>query len=173
MVFSITDIIIVVVILFLAMKGLITGFAKEFFYTVGIVGGIYTASHFSYSTAEIIKSKLFPTVSITTLKFIAFIVILAVVWWSILAIGKFIDSTREDGISLASSIGGYITALFKYFIVISLILFVLMQIPSIRSKNFGKSIVSSKIYPYMKNSASWILNGSRVIAKQDSTTVVK
>ena len=164
------DIVIVVVILFLAMKGVITGFAKELFSTAGMAGGIYAASHFSYSVAEMMKSRLFHTASTTTLKFVAFIVILAVVWWSISAVGKFLDSKGERELSYISRIGGYTTALFKYFIVISLILFVMMQTPSLRSKSFGKSVVSSKIYPYMKMSASWLLNGSRVVAKRDSTT---
>lgn len=163
------DIIIVVVILFLAIKGVITGFAKEIVSILGIVGGIYSASHFSYNMAEMMKSKLFATASITTLKFVAFIIILAVVWWSISVVGKFLDR-GEQRLYFISRIGGYIIAIFKYFIVISLILFVMMQTPSLKHKSFGKSIVSSKIYPYMKKSASWLLNANKVAVKSSNTT---
>ena len=155
------DTVIAVVILFLALKGVLVGFAKEFFSTAGIVGGIFAASHFADDTAEMMKSHLFNTAAHTTLKFAAFIIILAVVWWSVSSIGKLIDSRRGDsGLSTASKAGGYITALFKYFVVVSLILFVIMQTPSLQKKSIGRSISSSKIYPLMAKSASWLLNAN-------------
>ncbi len=166
--FTTADIIITIIILFLALKGVIAGFTKEFFSTAGIVGGIFTASHFAGSVAKLIQSNLVQNSSYTTLRFIAFIAILAIVWWSISTIGKFIDNKSSYKISTVSMAGGYLVGALKYFIVISLILFVILQTPSIRAKNFGKSISSSKIYPLMTKCAVWLLNGDALTVKKSS-----
>ena len=166
MVLTTADTVIAVVILFLALKGVLVGFGKEFFSTAGIVGGIFAASHFADDASEIMKSHLFETAAQTTLKFAAFVIILAVVWWSISSIGKLIERNRGDsGLSAASKTGGYIIALLKYFVVVSLILFVMMQTPSLQKKSIGKSITSSKMYPLMAKSASWLLNADTARVK--------
>lgn len=164
MVFTVADIVILFLILFLALKGVVSGFIREFFSTLGMVGGIYLASHYSMSLAKILNHQLL-YISVVTLKFVAFIIILALFWWSCSLIGKLLDRAQ---VSIASRVGGYIVAIFKYFIVISLIIFVLMQTASIRNRSFGKAIVSSKIYPVMKSSALWLLDGYKLTMHKSS-----
>ena len=160
MTFTSADVIIIIVILFLALKGIISGGIREFFSTFGVLGGIYISSHFADTFASFLKSNIFHTASHATLKFVSFIILLATIWWLISFVGKLIVSNKEIETNLLSQVLGYFIALIKYFAIISLILFVLMQSSSIKHKRFGKAISHSMLYPYMQSSGKWLLNAN-------------
>jgi len=157
------DIAIVGVILFLSFKGLIGGFVRELFSALGVLIGIYSASHFSEKLSIVMHDRVLETASLSTLKAVSFIIILSGVWWVISIVGKLVLSTiNSDSPTLISRVGGYIITVGKYFMIFSLIVYVLMHSPVIKKKSFGKKIVSASIYPYMSEVGGWLLNAPKI-----------
>ena len=154
------DIIIIVAILFLALKGIISQGVREFFSTLGILGAIFISSHLANTFALFLKSNLFDKASYATLKFVSFIILLATIWWLISFIGKLVVAKIELDDGPLLKISGYIIAIIKYFAIISLILFVLMQSSTIKHKRFGKALSHSLLYPYMQSSGEWLLGAN-------------
>jgi len=155
------DIVIVGLILFLSLKGLMGGFIREFFSAFGVLAGVYIASHFAKSLAILIHNTLLKSLSLATLNLIAFIVILSVVWWLISMLGKFVTPMEGEELSLIDRVGGYIVTVIKYFMIFSLIIYVLMHSPVIKRKSIFKKIESSSVYPYMNRVGGWLLNNPK------------
>jgi len=155
------DIVIIGLILFLSLKGLIGGFIREFFSAFGVLLGIYSASHFSKSLAIFIHNTLLKSLSLATINLIAFIVILSIVWWLISMIGKFVTPTMGEELSLVDRVGGYIVTVVKYFVIFSLIIYVMMHSPVIKRKSIFKKIETSSVYPYMSRVGGWLLNNPK------------
>ena len=59
------------VVLLLGLKGLLNGFSKEVFGLIGIVGGVFVASHLGGVIGKFISDYLFHFESATAINFLA------------------------------------------------------------------------------------------------------
>lgn len=142
------DIIIIAIIIILAFKGLFTGFIRELFSIIGIVGGVIVASRFHTGFGEWINSFL-KLKSQTILDLIGFMIILGAIWILSLILAevavrfiKFIKLGKLDRIL------GVIVAGLKIFLITSIILFTFSKI-NFLSNFTGKLQDSSFCYPIM------------------------
>lgn len=150
------DIIIVAIVVILALKGLFTGFIREVFSAIGIIGGVIIASRFNVSFGEWINSFL-KLESQTILNLTGFMVILGAIWILSLILAevvvrfaKFIKLGKLDRIL------GVIVAGLKIFLIISIILFTFSKINFL--SNFTNKLQDSSFcYPIMIKVGSLIV----------------
>jgi len=156
--FNALDITITVLVFLMAIKGLMNGFAREFFGFLGLIGGIFIASRAAEPIARQIDSRIFHLENFAALELIGFLAVLATVWFITSSIGNLYLSTSRDKPS--SSIGmafGFVTAGTKYFLIFSLIVSALFRSPLLQ-ENMAKSIKKSQLYPVLDRVGSTIIN---------------
>ena len=85
--FSYFDIVVIVLVLLLGLKGILNGFFKEFFGLLGIIGGIFVASRVAKSVGEILSNAIFKFESSSAINFSGFLVTLAAFWLLMVTVG--------------------------------------------------------------------------------------
>ncbi len=172
--FHTVDIVIAVLVLFLAIKGLINGFSKELLSFIAIVGGIALAANFNTTVVNLINEQhIIPTISQSYSKIIGFVVIIVAVWIIISIISSIIDRFGSDTISPISRIFGYIVSATRYFVIFALIVFGMNQ--SEFFKNETKKLkTDTKLFVPMTKIGATILNIdlNRTVEDNNSSTVV-
>jgi len=152
------DIIVIALILLLSIKGLISGFTKELFSAIGLIGGIFMASYFHKDVAEYIYTNLTDAVSIKVLNLLSLIVIFALFFTIVNYLGKgFALIGSDDYISATSRFAGMIIKMLTLFFVFSLIVYAFSSRPQVTEK-FKDTLESSKLYPLLKSTGAAILN---------------
>jgi len=152
------DIIVIALILLLSIKGLINGFIKELFGAIGLIGGIFVASYYNTAVAEYIHTNITDAISIKVLNLLSLIIIFALFWGIISAIGKGVNHlSSNDYISATSRLGGMLVKMVKLFFIFSLIVYAFSTKPQVQ-KDFKNIIESSKLFPLLQNAGSAILN---------------
>lgn len=152
------DVIIASIIFILGLKGFINGVIKEFFGLLGLIGGVYIASRMSDEAALFIKANFFQMENVAALKLIGFIAILASLWLISIAIGGlFSKLTYASGLGFINRLLGFIVGGGKYFLIFALIITALSNITLVRD-NLEKYVDDSILYPYLKESGSFLIN---------------
>lgn len=142
------DIIVLVVIAVLSIKGLQNGLIHELISIVGIILGIYLAASFYTSLGEFFGDNLNITNN-AVMEVIGFILILSIVWIVSVAIGSILSKFFSFGaFTILNYFGGFIFAFLKYAVILSVIVYTLAQL------SFLKTYVNSTIsktysYPYL------------------------
>ncbi len=156
--FHTVDIIIAVLILFLAIKGLINGFSKELLNFITIVGGIALAANFNTTAVKFINEQhIVPTIADSYAKIVGFIIIIVAVWIIISVISSIINKFSSPTISPISRIFGYIISAVRYFVIFALIIFGINQ--SDFFKNEAKKLkTETKLFVPMTEIGATILN---------------
>jgi membrane protein required for colicin V production len=160
------DIVVVVLIAVMALKGYLNGALREFFSFSGVIGGVYAASHSASYIARMltpyIKESLSGGVNPAVVKLIAFVSVLALVWGGISMIGRALERGEQGRLpSHLSRFGGYLLGAVKYFLIVSLIVTAIVQTPSVRKKSLGRAIVQSRLYPYFHSAGVVLMNISK------------
>ena len=155
---NIFDIVVLVLILLLSIKGLLNGFTKELFSAIGLIGGIFAASYFSGIVAQYAHDNFLNSLSMPLLSLIAKIVIFVVVWFVASLIGKglYLISDSEFT-STTSRLAGMFVKMVTLFLIFSIIAFVSSTKPQI-SERFKDTLSQSKLYPLLKDAGAMILN---------------
>ena len=178
---NIYDLVVVALILLLSIKGLISGFTKELFSAIGLIGGLYTATYFNDKVASYIHSNISADISVPLLTVIATVVIFIGVWYIASLIGKgFFLIGDGEFISITSRLAGMLIKMVALFFIFALITFALSKKPQVAQK-FKDTLDSSKLYPLLKNTGAAILNFStnsitsltEVNASKESNSSVK
>ena len=151
------DAVVIGLILLLSIKGLLSGFLKEFFNSLALIGGLFVASMYKSEVAQYAKEYLNLDLSKNLLELISLIVIFLVAFLVVKAIFKIIDSFLNEDISLISRLLGMIIKMFTLFFVFSLIVYGLSSKPQVTDK-FKDTLNSSKLYPLLKDTGATILN---------------
>ena len=152
------DITLLILILLLGIKGMINGFIPEFFGFAGLIGGVFAASRLAQPVADFIHTKMQIPLSIPTVKLIAFLTVLAIVWMLVSFIGNIIASlTSSFETSFGSRIIGFALAAGKYFLIFSLIVTALFHTP-LAKENFSGLIKKSRLYPILDKTGAWLIN---------------
>lgn len=152
------DIIIAVIVLLLGMKGFIQGFIKEFFGLLGLVLGVYLASHFAQNAATFIDQNIFKHENIALLKLIGFMAILSIVWVGVTTVGSAIATLKgSEGQHIVGRILGFIAGTARYFLIFALIVTALSNVSLVKD-NLEKHLDDSTLYPSLKKVGSFLIN---------------
>jgi len=157
---NIVDIVVVVLILLLSIKGLISGFTKELFSAIGLIGGLFAATYFNTQVAQMIHDQVAGAVSMDLLKLIATVVIFVAVWYIANLIGKGLALLGDsEFLSTTSRLGGMLIKMLALFFIFSLITFALSTKPQV-AERFKDTLEKSKLYPLLRDTGAYILHMS-------------
>jgi len=145
------------VILLLGLKGLLNGFFKELFGTIGIIGGIYVGSRYATETGAFLSDKLFHFENSAVITFTGFLATLAVFWIVMALVGGFFTKlTSMTGLNTADKIMGFILATTKIFLILSVTVYALSNIKIIQS-TIGETMQNSILYPVLKQAGQIVV----------------
>ncbi len=170
--FNYFDITIGAIVLILGIKGFMSGFIKEVFGLVGLVGGVYLASRLSDDAATFIDSNFIHIANANLLKLLGFLAILVVVWLGATILGSiFSKLTSISGLGFINRLLGFIAGGGKYFIIFALIATALSNVTLVKD-NIGKYIDNSILYPYLLKTGSSIIHlDPKVLGLEESSSI--
>jgi membrane protein required for colicin V production len=161
--FNLFDVGVIGLILLLSIKGLLSGFIKELFNAIGLIGGLFIASYYKKLLATYLHDNFLGTLSMPLLELISLLVIFLAIFIVAKLIYKLIESlSSADYLSGASRLGGMLVKMITLFFVFSLIVFGLSSKPQVVNK-FKNTLDSSRLYPLLKSSGALILNTSNEV----------
>ena len=168
---NIFDIVTLLLITLLGLKGLFRGFIKEVFALIGIVGGIFVASRLAKEVGMIIGG-LFKITNESTILFIGFLTSVIVFWGLVYLLGILVSKMFSlSGLGILDRILGVIFGAGKIFLIFAIIFYALSKVDAI--KNAIKSKVgNSFMYPiFVDTGAAIIKMDTSAIAKKLETKV--
>lgn len=151
------DIIIVGLILFLSLKGIVTGFTKELFNFIGLVGGIALASRVNIEVGEFLSQNIFPLDNEPSLKLVGFVATLLAVWLVFTVISSIFESASSEEIGFFSRTLGYLLTIARYIAIFSIIIVGIGQSDYL-SEKLSKHYEKSQLFPILKNIGTELLN---------------
>lgn len=142
------DIIIALMVVILALKGLFTGLIREVCSVIGIIGGVLLASRFSEILGNALNS-LIKLESQTLINLIGFVVILGAIWIVSLVLAEIlIRFIKFIKLGVFDRILGVFVAGIKIFLILSIVFFTFSKINFLSSWTH-KLRDTSVIYPFM------------------------
>jgi membrane protein required for colicin V production len=169
---NIFDIVVLVLIFFLGLKGLFRGFIKELFGIAGIVGGVYVASRLSEDVASFI-TPIFSIQSESLAILIGFVLTLALIWVVIYIVGMGVSKATElSGLGIVDRILGFIFGAGKIFLIFSIIAYSLSSVKAIEDKLKSKT-KNSIMFPILKDAGSYIIKLDTTKITNNVTNKVK
>ena len=169
--FNYFDITIGAIVLLLGIKGFMNGFIKEVFGLVGLVGGVYLASHLSGTASTFIDTNFMHVENSALLQLLGFLAILTIVWLGATILGSvFSKLTSISGLGFVNRLLGFIAGGGKYFIIFALIVTALSNVTLVKD-NLEKHVKNSILYPYLlKTGASIIQLDPKALGLAQSST---
>ncbi|WP_295056266.1 CvpA family protein [Sulfuricurvum sp.] len=146
------------VVLLLGLKGLLNGFSKEVFGLVGIVGGVFVASHLGGIIGKFLSDFLFHFESTTAINLVGFIFALGIFWLLMVAMGTgFKKLSTLSGLGPLDRVLGFFMGSSKFFFIVSIIVYALFSVTAIR-ENFEGKMADSFFYKPMFATGDFILH---------------
>ncbi|MDD3475395.1 MAG: CvpA family protein [Sulfurimonas sp.] len=172
--FSYFDIIVIILVLFLGLKGILNGFFKEIFGLIGIIGGIFIASRVGDSVGKIINDSVLKFQNDAAISFTGFLVTLALFWLFMIAIGLiFKKLSSVSGLGIFDKILGFIFSASKFFLIASVILYATYNIKAMRA-NLDSMMQNSVLFPILVNTGGFIMKLDPIeISDELNTTIEK
>lgn len=171
--FNMFDAIVIGLIILLSIKGLLSGFTKELFNAIGLIGGLFVASYYKKDLAQYAHSNFLDSLSMPLLELLSLLIIFIAVFIIAKVIYKIIESlSNKEYISGASRLGGMLIKMLTLFFVFSLIIFGLSSKPQVVGK-FKDTLQKSKLYSLLRDSGSAILNAPNSINRDNTTPKTK
>lgn len=154
---NIFDLIMVAIIVILGLKGLMSGFFKEAFGLIGIVGGVYFGSRYGADAGTWISQNIFHLENPNTLALVGFIAVLMAFWIAMILAGRIVGSMLElSGLSGVDKLLGFVFGAGKIFVIASIIVYALMNITIVKT-NLSKYTANSFMIPIFQEVGSAIL----------------
>ncbi|MDX4069979.1 colicin V synthesis protein [Aliarcobacter skirrowii] len=177
------DIVIILITLFLGLKGLFKGFIKEVFGLLGIVGAIFIASRISLEVGNVVASIL-NIENESTIKLLGFIISVIAIWFVIYSLGIIVSKIfSASGLGIFDRVLGFVFGAAKVFLIFSIIAYAINSIDSFKKsidENFSNSIVmphlisvGSYIMKLDTNSIKEQLNEGTKEIQEDISTVIE
>ena len=177
------DIVIILITLFLGLKGLFKGFIKEVFGLLGIVGAIFIASRISLEVGNVVASVL-NIENESTIKLLGFIISVIAIWFVIYSLGIIVSKIfNASGLGIFDRVLGFVFGAAKVFLIFSIIAYAINSIDSFKKsidENFSNSIVmphlisvGSYIMKLDTNSIKEQLNEGTKEIQEDISTVIE
>jgi len=151
------DIIIVGLILFLSLKGIVTGFTKELFNFIGLIGGVALASRVNVEVGTFLSENVFPLNNEPSLKLVGFVATLLGVWLIFTMVSSIINGFLSDDIGIFSRILGYLLTIARYIAIFAIIIVGIQQSEFI-SKKLSGHYENSQLFPILNDIGIQILN---------------
>ncbi|MDD2368217.1 MAG: CvpA family protein [Sulfuricurvum sp.] len=146
------------VILLLGLKGLLNGFSKEVFGMVGIVGGVYVASHIGGYIGKFLSDNLFHFETSTAVNLVGFVFALGIFWLLMVALGAgFKKLSSLSGLGPIDRVLGFLVGSSKFFFILSIIVYALFSVTAIK-ENFEPKMANSFFYKPMFATGDFILH---------------
>jgi membrane protein required for colicin V production len=162
------DLVVVVLVTVLGLKGLFRGFTKEFFALVGIVGGVFIASRLSNDTGEIINTVI-PIQNENTLLLTGFIVALVMFWMSAYILGLVLEKVfKISGLGFFDRLLGFVFGGGKIFLLFSIIAYAGSQVKIIND-NLQPKLENSIVFPILMQAGSYIIKLDTSSLKEEVT----
>ncbi|PAF45507.1 CvpA family protein [Helicobacter sp. 11S02629-2] len=131
------DIIVLIIIILLSLRGFINGFIYEILSIVGLVLGAYLGATYGKDVGILFDKHALHFTSAFVVNAIGFAIVFLVVWIVCLFIGIFISRfTLVPSLSFLNKILGFLFGLVKNFVILSLIVFGISYTPFFM--NFAK-----------------------------------
>lgn len=146
------DIVIGIILLVAAVNGYMKGLFVEVTTLVGLILGVYGAIHFSYFLGDFLKSSV--TWDESMIQLVSFAGTFAVILVVLVLLGKAMTKVAETlALGFLNKLGGAVFGLFKYALILSIVLLVYDEInASLRFVEKEKT-ESSILYEPVKNLA--------------------
>lgn len=146
------------IVLLLGLKGLLNGFSKEVFGMVGIVGGVFVASHLGGIIGKFLSDTVFHFESTTAVNLVGFVFSLGIFWLLMVALGSgFKKLSTLSGLGPVDQVLGFIVGSSKFFFILSIIVYALFSVTAIR-ENFEEKMADSFFYKPMMATGDFILS---------------
>ena len=146
------------IILLLGLKGLLNGFSKELFGLIGIVGGLFVASHIGGAIGKFLNDLLFGFETTTAVNLMGFVFTVGIFWLLMVALGAgFKRLSSLSGLGSVDRILGFVVGASKFFFILSVIVYALFSVTAIR-ENFGESMKKSIFFEPMFATGDFILH---------------
>jgi uncharacterized membrane protein required for colicin V production len=147
--FHLIDMIIVGLIFFLAVRGLLNGFAKELFNFLALIGGIAVAARTNTVVGKFISEQnILPELSPDFQKLIGFATVLIVLLIIFNIISSLSSRFRSNNLGVISRLLGYLISAARYVFIFSLIIFGINNADFLREK-LSKHYEGSKLFQPM------------------------
>jgi len=166
------DFIIIGLILFLSIKGIVTGFTRELLNFIGVVGGVALASRVGQKVGNFINEEIYPIANEPTLKLTGFIITLIGVWILFSFISSIVNKVFLNNISLFNRLLGYAITVLRYVAIFSLIC-VGIEKSNFLSEKFSTHFNDSKIFPLFIEVGENLLNRDRTVRNSESNSTIK
>ncbi len=154
--FTIFDIVIVSITVFLGLKGLFRGFIKEVFGLVGIVGGLFVASRVAVEIGKLI-TPILALENSTTIKLIGFVIGLVGFWAIVYILGVILSKIfAVSGLGIFDRILGFVFGSAKIFLIFSVIAYSLYQVNSFKDL-MDKKFATTIIFPLLIQTGGFIV----------------
>lgn len=154
---SFFDLIIIITILILGIKGVINGFIKEAFGLVGIIAGVFVASRYGDNFGNFISSKIYEIPNEISSNLVGFIVLFLLIWILSISLGFILEKMISiSGLSTVDKILGFIVGVLKIFLVFSIFFALLSKIEFIKTK-LDRSLKNSFMYPAFIEAGNFII----------------
>lgn len=155
--FNYFDIVVVIIILILGLKGIINGFFKEIFGLIGIIGGIFIASRLGDNVGQYLSDTIFNFSNQPAISFTGFLITLAVFWLLMVLIGfAFKKLSSLSGLGPVDRIFGFIVGASKFFLIASVISYAVYNVKAIRT-TLDTSLKTSIVFPILVETGKYIM----------------
>lgn len=146
------------IVLLLGLKGLMNGFSKELFGLIGIVGGLFVASHIGGPIGRFLNESLLHFETATAVNLVGFVFTVGIFWLLMVALGAgFKRLSSLSGLGIVDQILGFFVGASKFFFIMSVIVYALFSVTAIR-ENFGDKMKDSVFFKPMVATGDFILH---------------
>lgn len=146
------------IVLLLGLKGLMNGFSKELFGLIGIVGGLFVASHIGGPIGSFLNESLLHFETSTAVNLVGFVFTVAIFWLLMVALGAgFKRLSSLSGLGIVDQVLGFFVGASKFFFIMSVIVYALFSVTAIR-ENFGDKMKDSIFFEPMVATGDFILH---------------
>ena len=165
------DIVIATIVLFVAARGFLHGFIKEFIGLVGLIGGVYLASRYGLETGLYLSEHVYPLESKSLIFIIGFMVFLVSFWLSSLIISAFVLAvTKKEGMGFVNRLLGFIAGGAKIFCVLAIFVYLFNRVDVVK-QNVSSIVENSQTYPLLVKAGSVIVGIDMHAIQQTDTSV--
>lgn len=155
--YSVLDVVVVILITLLGLKGLLQGLVKEVFGLLGIVGGVFVASRFSSEVAEQVMVVAPFIKSESGAQLAGFAVAFLVFWLGMIALGTLTKKLLSmSGLGFFDRLGGAVVGSAKIFFIFAIVAYAMGSVEFI-SKKLEPKVANSFMYPILFETGSFIM----------------
>ena len=151
------DVIFGVLIVFLAIRGVLHGFIREFFGLAGIVGGVYVASVYGEVVGAWMSANVYSFKNPSAITLVGFLVLLVSVWAVALLVAEVLQRlVALSALGVVNRLLGFIFGALKVYRVLAIIIAALANIQFARSFLESKT-QNSYLYPMLKKTGEAVI----------------